>query len=56
MSKDLWIIEYEQALDAFASDMDTIGEAQARINLRHTLTHLGFDADEIDDEIAAALT
>lgn len=47
MSKDLWLIEYEQACDAFADDEDEDA-------LRARLKALGMDPTEIADEVAAA--
>lgn len=47
MGKQLWLMEYEAACDAFADDGD---EAEFRAKLKS----LGFDPAEIDDEIWAA--
>lgn len=47
MGKDLWMREYEQACDDFADDDD-----EEAFTAR--LKSLGFDIDEIMDEIAAA--
>ena len=47
MSKDLWMMEVEQAQEAFMED----GNEEA---FTATLKSLGFDLDEIMDEIAAA--
>ena len=46
MSKDLWIMEVEQAQEAFMEDGDEEAFTSA-------LKSLGFDPDEIMDEIAA---
>jgi len=46
MSKDLWIMEVEQAQEAFMED----GDEEA---FTASLKALGFDPDEIMDEIAA---
>lgn len=48
MSKDLWLMEYERACDAFIEN----GDEEA---LSAELKRLGFDADEIRDEIAALM-
>lgn len=46
MSKDLWFVEYEQACDDFADNEDEDAFI-ARLKA------LGFDMDEIRDEMAA---
>ena len=48
---DLWLIEYERALDELESDREKFGDDDAKKFLRSTLRALGFDQHEIDNEI-----
>lgn len=47
MSKDLWMLEYEQIAEDFYADRVDLSD------VRHRLKKLGFDAEEIDDHVAA---
>ena len=46
MSKDLWMIEYERALEDFANDAD-------ESKVRRRLQALGLDTHEITEEVDA---
>lgn len=47
MSKDLWMIMYEQIAEDYDSDRADLEDVRRR------LKDLGFDADEIDDHVNA---
>lgn len=49
MGKDIWIMEHERAMDDFAES-----ECQDVESFTASLRELGFNPDEIQDEIAAA--
>ena len=51
--RDLWIMEYERALDDYGFDLEKQGEQDAKDNLKSKLRALGFDQHEIDNELSA---
>ena len=53
MSKDQWIADYERVFDDYTRDAEKHGEEYAEERARATLQELGFDPNEIDDNIAA---
>ena len=52
VSGDLWLTEYERVFDDYTRDCGTHGEEFAEAPARHTLKKLGFDPQEIDEQIS----